>query len=111
MVLVVTGDGISTHSGTICGSDVLGTVTVGSNDFVFIDNSLMMVIDGTMEVPDHNNPPCVPPNILSHSFTADITQQSFVTIGDVPVSLVGDNYSTDQTDITGAGQTFVEVEL
>jgi hypothetical protein len=70
----------------------------------------MMVENGTFEMPVHNNPPCVPPNMQSHSYTPDTFAQSYVTINSLRVVLVSDSYSSDTTDADFAGtNTFVEV--
>ena len=69
-----------------------------------------MVDDGTMEVPSHNNPPCVPANIQSHSYTPDTLQNSYFYIEGRLVILVGDSYSGDATAVDGAGtNTFLTV--
>lgn len=110
MTLIAVEDATTTHTGTICGGAVAGTVTVGSNTFVFIGTKKMMVANGTLEVPTHNNPPCVPPNNTSHSFTPNTFAQSFVTIGAQKVVLVNDSYSGDATSINSAGtNSFVQV--
>ena len=108
MVLVVVSDGTSIHSGTVCAGPVAGTVLVGSNNFVTIGGKLIMVTDGTMEIPVHNNPPCIPPNLLSHSFSPSASQ-SYVTIVGTLMSLLGDA-GAESTSIDGVGSNdFVTV--
>ena len=110
MTKIVLSDGVSTHDGSVCGGDVLGTVLVGTNAFVKIAGTLIMVEDGTLEVPSHNNPPCTPPNFSTHSFTSDTFVQSFTKIEGKKVLLVGDSFSGDNTFISGeGGNTFVEI--
>ncbi len=110
MVKVVISNGTCIHSGTVCAGSVAGTVDVGSNSFVSIVSSLIMVQNGHLLVPSHNNPPCVPPNIQSHSFTPNSFGQSYVTINGNKICLVGDSYTSDATAINGAGSnTFVDV--
>ena len=65
---------------------------------------------GTMEVPLHNNPPCVPANIQSHSYTPDTLANSYFYIEGKLVVLVGDSFSGDATAVDGAGtNSFVTV--
>jgi len=108
MTLVVVSNGTSIHSGTVCAGPVGGTLTVGSNTFVTIGGVLIMVTNGTMEIPVHNNPPCIPPNLLSHSFSPSASQ-SFVTIAGTLMSLLGDS-GAESTSIDGVGSNdFVTV--
>jgi len=101
MTLVVLADGTSIHSGTVCAGPVAGTVTVGSNSFATVGGTLIMVTDGTMEIPVHNNPPCIPPNLLSHSFSPSASQ-TYVTIAGTLMSLLGDS-GAESTSIDGVG--------
>ena len=110
MVRIVVSDGTSTHTGTVCSGAVAGTVTVGSNSFVFIEGNLVMVDDGTLEVPSHLNPPCSPGTPASHSFTPDTLAQSFVFVEAKKVALLGDSFSGDATSINSQGtNSFVDV--
>lgn len=111
VTLIVVSDGTCNHTGSVCGGAVAGTLTVGSNSFVTIEGNLIMDEDGTLEVPTHNNPPCVPPNNQSHSLSIDSFGQSFVTIEGKKMVLVGDaNTGGDATDVNGAGSnSFVSI--
>lgn len=62
-----------------------------------------MVDDGTFEVPTHNNPPCAPANLQSHSYTPNSLANGYFYIAGKRVVLVGDSYTTDPTTATGAG--------
>lgn len=103
MTLIVDEDATCNHTGTVCAGAVAGTVLVGTNGFFTIEGKEIMVDDGTLEVPTHNNPPCTPPNNLSHSFPVDTLAQSFFTIEGKKVVLLGDSSSGDATDIDSQG--------
>lgn len=109
MVEVTLQDGTCTHTGSACSPPVAGTLTVGSNAFVSVGSTLIMVEDGTMEVPSHLPPSCIPP-LETHSYSPDTFGQTFVTIEGLKMCLVGDSYSPDPTEIDSAGSNgFVEV--
>lgn len=109
MVLVAIEDGTSNHTGSVCIGAEAGTLLVGSNNFFTIEGKLIMVDDGTMEIPIHLNPPCAPGTPDSHSYSPDVLQNNYFFIEGNPVILVGDNYSPDATEVDSAGQSFVSV--
>jgi len=110
MVLVATDQGTSTHSGSVCAGVVAGTLDAGSNTFVSIESELVMVDDGTMEIPSHLNPPCTPGTPLAHSYSPDTLAQGSVTVDGEAMVLIGDSFSGDATEVDGAGiNTFVQV--
>lgn len=105
-------DSDSLHSGTTCSGDILGTITVGSNSFFKINGKFIMVDNGTLEVPTHANPPCISPVIESHSYTPNVIQQSVFKINGKRICLVGDNYSSDATEISSSGSNnFVNISV
>ena len=107
---IVVENGISTHEGTVCSSSIDGVVTAGSNDFVRITNSLIMVESGKLIAPPHLGTDCE--TTESHEFTPDLIQNDFVTIENERICVVGDGFSPDPTFITDAGSnTFSEVQL
>ena len=110
MVKIVISDGQCLHSGTVCTGNVSGTITVGTNIFVTIENKLIMIENGTLEVPTHLNPPCTPGIPQSHSFTPNTFNQSFVTIEGKKICTLGDSYSGDATEIDNQGSnSFVDI--
>lgn len=110
MTLIADEDATTIHTGTVCAGSVAGTVSVGSNSFVTINGRLVMVDDGTLDIPSHLNPPCTPGTPGTHNFTPNVTAQTFVTVNGNPIILDGDSYSTDATAIDSAGSnSFVEV--
>ena len=110
MVKIAVEDGTSNHTGSVCSGSVAGTLTPVNNDFVFIESNLMIVEGDTLVVPSHNNPPCVPPNILAHNYAIDGLSQSFVFIEDKKIALIGDSYGSDATEIDGVGNnSFVDI--
>lgn len=109
MALMACSDGAANHTGSVCAGAVAGTLTAGSNTFFTIEGVKVMVEDGTMEIPTHNNPPCDPPNLQSHSYSPSPSQNYFYIEGK-RIIVVGDSYSADATDVDGAGtNTFVEI--
>ena len=101
-------NGASNHTGSVCAGSVTGTLIAGGNDFVKISGSLIMVEDGTMEIPTHLNSSCITSH--SHSFSPDTFGQNFVKIGGKKVVLVGDSYSGDATNVSSAGSNdFVNI--
>ena len=109
MVKITMQDGTCTHTGSACSPPVAGTLTPGSNSFVSVGAQLMMVDDGTMEVPSHLPPSCLPPP-ETHSYTPNVFGQSFVKINTHKVCLVGDNFTGDATAIDFQGSnTFVDI--
>lgn len=112
-MLIVVEDATITHDGTICSGSVEGTVEVGNNNFVTINNKLIVTDSGRLIVPEHGNPPCFPsPNIASHDYPINNFQQSFVTINNEKIVLLNDNYSIDSTIITNQGSNnFVEISI
>ena len=110
MTNIAVSDSESSHDGSVCSGTVTGTVVVGSNSFVNINGFRIMVEDGTMEIPSHNNPPCTPPNMQSHSYSPDTFGQNFVTIEGKKMVLLNDSYSGDNTWISSSGSnSFVGV--
>lgn len=110
MTLIVDEDATTIHTGTVCTGSVAGTISVGSNAFVTINGRLVMVDDGTLDIPSHLNPPCTPGTPASHNFTPDTTAQSFVTVEGHAVITEGDSYSSDPTAIDDAGSnSFVSI--
>jgi hypothetical protein len=110
MSLIVVEDGTCNHTGSICGGSVSGTLSVGSNDFFKINGKLVMVEDGELLVPEHNNPPCIPPNLNAHAFIANNLFNNYFYINNKLIILVGDEYSTDATEVDNAGSNdFFEV--
>jgi hypothetical protein len=110
MALAMLADGASTHTGTVCSGSVGGTIDAGSNAFFSVESTMVMVADGQFMIPSHNNPPCVPPNIQSHAYTPDALQNSYFYIGGLLVVVVGDDYTPDPTEATGAGtNTFLTI--
>ena len=109
MALVADENATTTHTGTTVVGPVGGTVDVGSNNFVSIESELVMVDDGTLEVPSHQYASS-PDLFHSHSFVPDAVQQSYFLIEGRPVILKGDSYNADPTEIDSAGSnTFVTV--
>jgi len=110
MTLIACSDGTCSHVDTVCGGPVAGTLTAGSNVFVQINGVTVVVDDGTLVVPSHNNPPCVPSNIQSHNFTLNSFAQSFVTVNGLKIAVDGDSYTGDITFIDNVGSnSFVQV--
>lgn len=110
MTKIVVDDATCIHTGTVCSGSVAGTVSVGSNAFVEIEGRLVMVDDGTLDIPSHLNPPCSPGTPGSHTFTPNTLAQSFVTVEGNIVVLDGDSYTPDPTAIDSPGSNgFVEV--
>lgn len=105
MVKVVVSDGTCEHTGSAC-TPVAGTVTVGSNSFVFVESNLVMVDDGTLEVPSHLAANCVDSD-GPHSYVPDTLQQGFVFIEDKLVVLDGDSYAPDLTTIDSPGSNSI----
>ena len=103
MVKIAVADSTSEHTGTVCAGPVAGTVTPGTNAFAKIKGQLIMVDDGTLEVPSHLNPPCTPGTPASHSFTPNTFQQTFAKVNGRKMVLVGDSFSGDATNMNGAG--------
>lgn len=112
IVKIVVENGTCSHTGTVCSGSVAGTITVGSNNFVYTEGQLDMVEDGTLEVPTHNNPPCIPPNMQSHSFIPNNIQNTFVFIESNLVCVIGDYYTSDTTTIDNQGNnSFVDINI
>ena len=110
MVLITTADGSCLHTGTDCGLPVAGTLTSIGQSFVTIENQLIIINGDQLDVPIHNNPPCVPPNNIPHTYNIDTVAQSWVTINNIPICLVGDSFAGDLTEIDDAGtNTFVTI--
>lgn len=103
MALMACEDGTCTHTGTVCAGPVPGTLTAGSNPLFRIEGVKVMVDDGTMDVPTHNNPPCVPPNLQSHSYEPDTLANSYFYIEGKLAVLLGDSFSGDATAVDDAG--------
>jgi hypothetical protein len=109
MVRIVVSDATVSHTGTTVVGAVAGTVTVGSNSFVKIEGNLIMDESGTLVVPSHEYN-LVPPLFHSHSFTPNTFAQSFVTIENKKIVLLGDSYSGDLTTIDSVGSnSFVDI--
>lgn len=109
MVKIVVEDGTCIHNGTTVVGPVAGTLTTGSNTFAKINGKLIMVEDGTLEVPLHKyqNSPAL---FHSHSFSVNSFQQSFAKINGKRIILLGDNYSNDITTINNQGSnTFCDI--
>jgi hypothetical protein len=109
-IKIVVDDGTSKHTGSTVVGPVAGTLTVGSDTFVTVIGHKVMVEDGTMVIPTHEYSTGPPPLYHSHNYAPNTFQQSFVKVNGKKVVLVGDNYSSDATDVETAGSNnFVTV--
>lgn len=98
--IVVCADGTSLHTGSTVVGPVAGTLTPGSNSFVTINGTLIMVENGQMVIPTHMYN-LIPPLFHSHSFPP-VASQGYVTIAGTKMVLLGDA-GADGTSIDGAG--------
>lgn len=97
------------HFGSAVSPPILSTVN-GSN-FVTIESIPVMDIDNTIDTPSHiyayND---TTPLFHQHDDQViDTLSQTFVTIEGQTVIVEGDKYSTEDTRIVSAGQTFVSI--
>ncbi len=106
---VVVEDAISEHTGSTVVGAVSGSISVGSNNFFSIGWKLVMVEDGTIDIPDHQYQ-LDPPLYHSHNYQPDTLKNNYFFIEGKKIVLVGDKYSQDESEIKTAGSNdFVEV--
>lgn len=107
---VVISDGQTSHTGSTVVGAVAGSISNTGNTLFRIEGKLIMVEGDTMEIPTHKYDFGPPPLFHSHSFAPNTLQNNHFYIENKLVVLVGDKYSSDPTEIVGAGSnTFVEV--
>jgi len=106
---MVVSNGVSTHTGSTVVGAVAGTISVGANTFFTIEGNLVMVSNGTMNIPSHKYQN-VPALFHSHSFSPNVLQNNYFLIEGVPIVLIGDNYAPDATNISNQGSNnFVRI--
>ena len=110
MPLIAESTGTCSHTGSILGGSVGGTLQVTTQNFVTVEGSPIMVDKDFMIVPTHPYS-LLPPYVHSHQYHATPTQV-FVYVENDLVNQLGDAYATDETVIDSAGalNTFVFIE-
>jgi len=113
MPLIADAQAISEHTGSTLQGPVQGTVDIQNQDFVFVENNLIMSDGDEMVIPSHwyaNTPPPTLPLFHSHRYPAT-PEQVFVFIEDKLINMVDDAYAPDYTFIKSAGNNnFVFIE-
>lgn len=102
VTLIAVEDGTSRHTGSTVVGPVAGTLAVGSNSFCKINGKLIMVDNGTMNIPTHKYQSS-PDLYHSHSYPCNTFGQSFVKVEGRKVILLNDSYSGDATSVNGVG--------
>lgn len=110
MTNIAVQDAIVMHTGSTAVGPVTSTITTGSNTFVYVENSLVIVEDAIITVPTHIYDLGPPPLSHSHTFPLNNLNQNFVYVENKKMVIVGDGYNTDTTTITDSGSNnFVEI--
>ena len=108
MVLICTESSKSSHTGSVFGSPVEGSVESTGQNFVFIENELILTSNGIIHTPLHDYTGV--PTFHEHFQSMTNVQKHWVTIEGITINVVGDNSGdSDLTTLTTTGQNFVRI--